>query len=72
MQGYLMILFILLLHRNFLKSTVGLVSNNLALAGQSKLRIKAQQSKPYVLEFGVASPKLGWVLTGIGGLFLFI
>lgn len=68
MQGSLMILFILSLYSNFFRSTAGLVCNNITLAGQGKPRIEAQQSKPSVLESGVASPKLGWVLTRIGGL----
>lgn len=39
--GYLMVLLILLVNRNFFKSTRGLPSNNIALAGQNKPRKKA-------------------------------
>lgn len=53
--GYLTLL-ILLLNRNFFKSTGGLLSNNIALGGQNKPRKKAQQNKPYALESGVVSP----------------
>lgn len=49
MKIYLMALLILLLNGNFLQSSVGLVSNNRALAGQSKHGIKAQKSKPCIL-----------------------
>lgn len=50
MQGYLRMLPIFLLNRNFFKSSEGLGSNNIVLAGQSKQRKETQQSKPYVLE----------------------
>lgn len=53
-----MILFILLLYNNFFKSTAGLLCNNIALAGQGKPRIEAQQSRPSVLESGVPPPPI--------------
>ena len=56
MQGHLRMLPIFLLNRNFFKSSKGLGSNNIVLAGQSKQRKETQQSKLHVLESRVVSP----------------
>ena len=60
MQGYLRMLPIFLLNRNFFKSSEGLGSHNIVLAGQSKQRKETQQSKPYVLESRSVMFVIGW------------